>query len=452
MSDVRGSGAKRVFAFVDTNVLLHYRFFRDVNWAKELSADEAILVFAPVVLEELDKWKWAGIRRARTRAQKVLKALTDLQLSVTPVAMREDAKIMALDEEPPDALFRRYRLQPRINDDRILAAALEFPVAMHRGGEVLIVTADMGLRLKASTRKINVTVPDDKLRLNDEPDDTERALRAARRELATLQAVAPKAKLTIGGGNVFEYRVRRFGEFSEGRMAHLLEDWRSKHPYIDVTPDSLLVRRPMLLSEKDATAHNAKIDRAYGEYESFLRQWPKEVNALARCIECRFVLENDGTVPAEHVDLRIAAQANGRWLVELPGIPLPPTVPPPRSPFDVGNMWQSSSFDPSELRFPHDPIDGPNVSKDDPQSVRYTVRRVQHHVPCVLPVVFFQLDSEKDVAPFTMPYRLVASNLREPRRDELHVKLSVSTVEDPPTAEELLGTNGVEGEEVRPRR
>ena len=59
----------RVFAFVDTNVLLHYRFFRDVDWAEELGADEATLVFAPVVVEELDEQKWAGTRRARARAK-----------------------------------------------------------------------------------------------------------------------------------------------------------------------------------------------------------------------------------------------------------------------------------------------------------------------------------------------------------------------------------------------
>ena len=102
----------RVFAFIDTNVLLHYRFFRDVNWATELRAEEATLVFAPVVVEELDKRKWAGARRDRARAKRVLKALKDLGLSTTPVAMRPSVEIMALDEEPADALFARHRLQP----------------------------------------------------------------------------------------------------------------------------------------------------------------------------------------------------------------------------------------------------------------------------------------------------------------------------------------------------
>ena len=454
-----GSGAKRVFAFIDTNVLLHYRFFRHVNWAKELSAEEATLVFAPVVVEELDKRKWAGARRERARARKVLKALKDLQLSVTPVAMREDVKIMALDEEPPDALFVRHRLQPRISDDRLLASVLAFMETQHRSAAILVLTADMGLSLKAPTRQIDVAVPDEHLRMDDEPDETERGLIAARRELAALRAVAPKPKLTLAGENVLEHQVRRFGAFSAGTLAHLLEAWRSKHPYINLTPDSIVVPGGSRISlaglrglsgfwsEKDANKHNAKIDRVYGDYETFLRRWPTQLNALARCIEMRFVLENEGTAPADDVDLLITARANGMWLDEFPEIPTAPVVPRPRNPFELGSMPWMGSFDPSSLRRRDDPIDGPNVLEDDPQSVRYTVKRVKHHVPCVLPVVFFQLDSHEDIRSFTVPYRLVAANLQEPKSDNLHVKLSVSTVVEPPSPEELLRSRGDEDDD-----
>ena len=31
-----GPGAMQTFAFIDTNVLLHYRFFRDVNWGERV--------------------------------------------------------------------------------------------------------------------------------------------------------------------------------------------------------------------------------------------------------------------------------------------------------------------------------------------------------------------------------------------------------------------------------
>ncbi len=208
----------RVFAFIDTNVLLHYRFFRDVNWATELRAEEATLVFAPVVVEELDKRKWAGARRDRVRAKKVLKALKDLGLSVTPVAMRPGVEIVALDEEPADALFARHRLQPRVSDDRLLASVLAFEEAQSGGATIVVLTADTGLSIKAPTRQVAVAAPDERLQRDDEPDEKERELDTARRELAALRAVAPSPKLTLAGEDVLERQVRRFGEFSAGRL------------------------------------------------------------------------------------------------------------------------------------------------------------------------------------------------------------------------------------------
>ena len=179
----------RLFAFIDTNVLLHYQFFRDVNWPKELCSEEVTLVFSPVVVEELDNRKWVGSRRDRERAKKVLKALKDLGLSTTPVEMRSGVKVVALDEEPTDALFVRHRLQPRVSDDRLLASVLGFREARDSGAAIKLITADTGLSVKAPTRQIAVLVPDERLELDDEPDRAERDLESARRELAALRAL-----------------------------------------------------------------------------------------------------------------------------------------------------------------------------------------------------------------------------------------------------------------------
>ena len=74
-----------VFAFIDTNVLLHYRFFRDVDWAAVVSAPEVVLVFAPVVLSELDEHRRSGSRREKPRAKAVLQDIDDLGLATDAV-------------------------------------------------------------------------------------------------------------------------------------------------------------------------------------------------------------------------------------------------------------------------------------------------------------------------------------------------------------------------------
>ena len=57
-------------------------------------------------------------------------------------------------------------------------------------------------------------------------------------------------------------------------------------------------------------------------------------------------------------------------------------------------------------------------------------------VRCDLPIVDFLFDSDEDVGSFTVTCRLVAAKIREPKTNDLHVKLSVSTAIEPPSPEE----------------
>lgn len=448
--DIVRPGPKQVFAFVDTNVLLHFRFFGDVDWAAEFGAEKATLVFAPVVVEELDEQKWAGTRRTRTRAKKVLRALKGLGLSATPQTLRSGVTILALDEEPTDDLFVRHRLQPRIADDRLLASVLAFAKTQPRGVAIKVLTADMGLSLKAPTRHIAVIAPDDRLRRDDEPDETERELETARRDLAALRAAAPKLKLTNAGKDVLECQVRRFGEFGSEKLASLLDAWRSNHPYVGATPDSIvmpggtrvplggLAALPGYRSKEEAVRHNKAVDRIFGEYKAFLRRWPACVNAVARCIEFQFVLENAGTAPADDIDILVSARANGKWLTELPDLPPLPSMPKARNPFDLHHMLPPPHLDLGHLSVREEPNCGPIILEEEPATIRYTVKRVMHHVPCDLPQVFFQFDSDKTIQSFSLEYRIVAANIPNPKSNDLHVKLAVARAMEPPTPQTLL--------------
>ena len=88
------------FVFDDTNVLLHYQFFDEVDWHTQLGVTSVTLVFAPVVLSELDRHKWSGSRREKARAKSVLKKIAALALSMTPVSLRPGVDVIALDACP----------------------------------------------------------------------------------------------------------------------------------------------------------------------------------------------------------------------------------------------------------------------------------------------------------------------------------------------------------------
>ena len=87
-----------------------------------------------------------------------------------------------------------------------------------------------------------------------------------------------------------------------------------------------------------------------------------------------------------------------------------------------------------------DPIDGPNIAADDNTEVQYAVRRVKHHVPCTLPNVYFQFESD-DVASFAINYRLVAANIREPREATLNVKITLGDPVPAPNPEGVFASS-----------
>ena len=239
-----------VFAFIDTNVLLHYRFFCDVDWAAALDEPEVVLVLAPVVLSELDGHKWSGSRREKARAKGVLKAIDEIELAAEAIGIRAGVSVMSIGHEPAEAVFARYRLQGSVNDDRLLASLLAFREERGSNHRVRLVTADAGLRVKARVQRIEVVAPADDLAITDEPDETERQLSAANRELAAYKSAAPDLRLTIEGEPFIECKVHLVREFDTPTLERLFAEWwHSRYPLVGGLPSLALSG---FISEEDA--------------------------------------------------------------------------------------------------------------------------------------------------------------------------------------------------------
>ena len=435
------------FAFVDTNVLLHYQFFDEVDWPAQLGVQSVTLVFAPVVFAELDRHKWSGSRREKARAKSVLKKIDGLGLSTAPVTVRPGVDAIALDAEPSDPLFAQHRLDPRTSDDRLLASFVEFHDA-HNSDRVLILSADSGLSVKARSRRLDIVAPADTLELSQEPDDVERELDKTRRELSELKGAAPDLLLTFGNGNTHAtFSVRPVTAFDAATTQSLLDAWRKKHPHIAGMPDEVegpfgqvvsltaLAGLPGFTTQADAAKHNAAIDGYRGQYEMFLKLWPAAMNNRRRILKFELTLENTGAAPAEDVEIQLSTKAAGTWLRKLPKLPEVPTVPKPRGPFEMPEVHAPylDHLRHLDLVRPASNEDGPDISEEgrEPQ-VRYTVKRAKHHVPCGLPVVYFHFESGAAVGSFTIDVVLLAANIRKPKPGSLHVEVSHEAPVAPP--------------------
>ena len=351
----------QVFAFIDTNVLLHYRFFREVDWAAALGESEVVLVLAPAVLSELDEHKWSGSRREKARAKAVLKAIDEIELAAETIGIRAGVGVMGIGHEPAEAVFSRYCLRGGVNDDQLLASLLAFREERGADDQVLLVTADAGLRVKARVQGIEVIAPANDLAIDDEPDETERQLAAANRELAAHRSAAPDLRLTIEGEPFIERKVWLVKGFDAQTRARLLDEWRSRYPHVGGMPDqvewlggtiSLSGFAGLLgfISAEDAKKHNVEIDLVFRKYEEYLEVWPSIVNRYRRSVELKFVLENSGGAPADDVHLKLWTEADGVWLEELPNPPVPPAMPKRRDLFDAGLYAHRPYLEPSTFR------------------------------------------------------------------------------------------------------
>ncbi len=433
-----------VFVFIDTNVLLQYRLFDEVDWAKELGIPQLTLVFAPVVFDELDKFKWGGTRRQKDRARSVVKKLNALALSTTPVRVRDGVQAIALDTEPADAVFAQHRLERQSADDCLLASYCAFRDE-HPGDRTLILSADSGLAPKAKSRRIELVAPAETLELPDEPDQVERELEKTRRELAEARNAAPDLSLTFGNGRTHgRFDVQFVKEIDYRTRENLLNAWRKKYPHTTSTESILrvggkdysfgsLAGLPGFMSEKEAAEYNAGVDKVFERYREFVQSWHTTFNAYCRILPFVFVLENTGTAPETDIDLKVWTDAAGVWRSELPKLPRVPALRKPRNPYNFAARMPA--FDAmANLRSPFvENEDGPNISGEGAdQRVQYSVKRVMHHVSCELPAVYFQSNADDVVRSFTLNVRLVAANIRKPKTASLHVEVRLPEVIDPP--------------------
>jgi hypothetical protein len=130
------------FAFIDTSVFLHYRPFDEVDWPDVLGLESVALVLAPITVHELNEKKDEAAPKLRQRAAAALKKLEGFWSKGDPAEVRPGVALVLQDVEP-SVDYAAHQLDYRSQDDRLLAAVIQFR-ASTPGADVLLVTA--GLR------------------------------------------------------------------------------------------------------------------------------------------------------------------------------------------------------------------------------------------------------------------------------------------------------------------
>ena len=332
----------KTYVILDTMVYLHYRPVDELCLTELLDASDVTVLVPRITLQELDGHKnthqSAKIReRARNRLAAIQK-----WIDAGEIAPRISIKFGAT---RPKIDFAAHGLEPRWNDDQLLATVIEFRDE-HPEERVALLTQDTGLLLSAKQFGIEaVMVPDDK-RLPPEEDPLAKENQELKNQLLRLKTARPNLILRFRGDSdelthaEFELEgpvaVPPFDK--EGFLAQL----RIAVPEIHPNPTGPLgsPSRSFALSEAfRQPVPDSEYKRYNEERETYLQQMLNYVDRTAayltrpeRTLLLELELRNVGATPGEDIDIYVHFP-DGFGLYSEDDLPQRPCEPsPPEKP------------------------------------------------------------------------------------------------------------------------
>jgi hypothetical protein len=436
------SGNRKVFAFPDTNVFMHFRLFSELNWPEIVRAKEVTLMLTTTVFSQLDYRKERDERpKMRERVKVVLRALKN--------ALQGNSALpagVAVQYYPTDAsnACRKYALDPGQTDQYLVAIALTFR-DQHPEKAIGVITGDYGMMMLAAHHGLMVVEVPDELKLEAEDSDDAKKVRELQQELARDRSRRAKLKIATREGASF-VRVAlpspdKALESIQARLDEADTYLARKHPPLigrtALLPGGIRYAQQALfgVSEEAMSKYNDALVTFYARYKDWLREMQTFARKESRSVELTLYLVNAGTAAATQLIIELRFPSSVTVQGAKPEPPAPPE--PPRSPRPFAADTLASSLYTGfglggRLRDIENTLAKPNVSKPSLSrqgsltTVTLRVEQVVHNVPVSLGKLFITWNGEDAPIPFAIECTIHTASLPEPTPGTFHVVPSES--------------------------
>lgn len=406
--------AKRVVAVVDVNVLLHCQWFEAFPWVRVLEAAEVELLFTATVLDELNTRAQATVersKRVRERAKATGKRLADLLTAgESPPAIARGVVARFGDREPHEE-YRRLGLEPQQRDDAYLLAALKLREA---GEDVVLLTGDDTLRVRAFQRKVPCRQPPDDVRKLEEEDESAKRVRELEAEL--LRVARPRLSVRVqrrGAGERLQPLRVGVDDFTEARrLAHHLcaaqRRWAEMQEDLDAQSSVLIVGRPSWRTS--ANDYRAALEAFVSVAEEYQR-W------LVRTVGVTLVIENEGDAPALNVGVQVLVPSSGTSFESVTPSPrAPPQLPRDLREEHPGSALESLGHFAPDIPLGADLLGGQlrldrDASLPTGTRLEFKAERIAQRQAIELPSLYFEFSETAGVRPFQLTVTLLADNM-----------------------------------------
>lgn len=434
--------SQRITVFPDTNYFLHFKSIDQVDWCTVLGAESVMIVIAPVVLRELNTKKDIGYtKKLRQRAASALRRLDAFLDQPRPIRIRSGVELTFC-EKDPSIDFKTARLNDKLADDWLVATVLEYRNEFSHD-LVVVVSNDVGLRVKTGAQKIQIVKMPDDYALPDESDPIEVENRELQKKLANLQNKEPKLRLAFeDGSDHIEVTFRKPPVISEEEISQMMMNVRVANP-LEAKPESYsgldLARGG--IGPADIDRHNIRLRKFYSDYEDYLRLINTFEAFKGRCFIFDLKLANDGFAPAEDIDVYLHIP-DGPVVVEdpntLPSEPKEPKPPGPlRSAIQEAMQAQVESLHETMNRLSSTPlislptpsatralvprnVSAATIRRTKSFEIHFNVGEVKHNFDEEFEPILLFYESWDAISSFTIKYRLLAGNVGYPVEDKLH--------------------------------
>lgn len=155
------------YAFLDTNLLMHFKVFEGIDWPMMLGDKDYSLIICPTVLDEIDKHKDNSTKsRKRNRAKAVFKILSDYLDGKSKNNVNLDFCY-----DSPNVDINSSQYNGAREDDYIIAYATAF----NKSGRKVVVSNDIGMKFRAKKAGLDFLMPESSPQnlLSHEPTEEE---------------------------------------------------------------------------------------------------------------------------------------------------------------------------------------------------------------------------------------------------------------------------------------
>lgn len=426
------SGTNHKYAFLDTNTLMHFRPLEEVNWREVLEAETVTIILVPVVFRELDRHKdMHPVKKLRHRVRALISKLSKMLDQGTEHKLRE-AVTLRFEAREPTLDFGQHRLRPDQNDDQLVASILQFRLDQP-GAQVVLVTADLGLKIKARHHQMEVRSLSDTLKIPEEPDEDQKSIRELQAKLASYENRLPKLRVAFSDDSDRLVIIRNY--VPPLSMAAIQEevDEERRALALNTGLDSAHILTP--LSPAAERKYQGLLEEYFLSYESYVRDRQEAKAARARTISLTIQLLNDGRAPGDDLDVFLIFPPELAVQDEDPSPPEPEKPKPPKRPkggiFEMielshllteqGRLISSIPLiSPATLARPN--VSSPHLTKTpEGFEVRFHVQRAKQKQIQLFDTLFVPFPAQDALKSFQIGYIIQAANLPDEIEGTLHV-------------------------------